>query len=75
MDLSVRNGEVESRWIFIKSVVILNDIENTEIETDYSAGAIEQCFEDNGYCVLTSKDNAKQYMVTPKSVLLVKTDF
>lgn len=71
----MRNGEVESRWRYIKSVVILNDIENTQIETDYSAGAIENCFEDSGYCVLTSEDNSKQYMITPKSVLLVKTNF
>ena len=54
---------------------MLDDIENTEIETNYSAGAIEQCFEESGYCVLTSEDNSKQYMITPKSVLLIKTDF
>lgn len=57
------------------TVVILDDIGNTEIETDYSAGAIEQCFENSGYCVLDSEDKSKQYMVTPKSVLLIKTDF
>jgi len=60
---------------YIKSLVILNDTYKTNIYTDYSAGAIEQCFEENGYCVLTNKENNKQYMVTPKSILLVETDF
>ena len=53
----------------------MDDTKNTEIETDYSAGAIGQCFEETGYCVLINEDNSKQYMITPKSVLLIKTDF
>ncbi len=41
--------------IYIKSLVILNDAYKTNIYTDYSASAIEQCFEESGYCVLTNK--------------------
>lgn len=61
--------------IIIKSIVVLDDEYKTQIVTDYSASAIEQCFENDGYCVLDTQDCKKQYMVTPKSVLLVTTFF
>lgn len=58
----------------MKSTVIIQDQYTTfEIVTDYSASAIRQCFEDDGYCVL--EENNKEYMITPKSVVLIKTDF
>ena len=62
--------------MIIISVVTIDDGEKlTEVKTDYSAGAIETCFENDGYCVLTDVENNKQYMITPKSVILVKTVF
>lgn len=62
--------------IIIKSVVTIDNYgEYIEVETNYSASAIEQCFENDGYCILTDIKNNKEYMVTPKSMVLVKTDF
>ena len=61
--------------IIIKSIVVLDDEYKTRIVTDYSASAIEQCFKNDGYCVLDTQDCQEQYMVTPKSVLLVATYF
>lgn len=61
--------------ITISEVTIDNFGEYIHIKTDYSAGAIENCFENEGYCVLTDLENNKQYMITPKSVVLVKTVF
>lgn len=60
----------------IKSVVTIDNCgEYIDVKTDYSASAIEQCFENDGYCVLTDVESNKEYMITPKSVMLVKTDF
>lgn len=61
--------------IIIRSIVILDDDYKTKIVTDYSASDIEECFNNDGYCVLNTQDCKKQYMVTPKSVLLVTTYF
>lgn len=62
--------------ININSVVTIDDCgEYTKIKTDYSASAIEQCFENEGYCVLMDEENNKEYMITPKSLMLIKTDF
>ena len=61
--------------IFISEVTIDNFGEYIHIKTNYSASAIETCFENEGYCVLTDSENNRQYMITPKSVVLVKTVF
>ncbi len=58
------------------SVVTIDDCgAYININTDYSASAIEQCFENEGYCVLEDKENNRQYMITPRSVIFVKTVF
>lgn len=61
--------------LMIKTLVCIDDDCLTTFETDYSAEAIEQCFDDSGYCVLQNLDKTKSYMVTPKSLLYAKTNF
>jgi hypothetical protein len=58
--------------IVISEVTIDDDGKYINIKTTYSVGAIETCFENEGYCVMTDLGSSKEYMITPKSVVLVK---
>lgn len=45
------------------------------IDTDFSAEAIEQCFETEGYVVLATQDKKQSYMITPRCVNKIVTNF
>ena len=56
-----------------RTIVCLNDYEKTTFETDYSVEAIEECFENSGYCVVSSLNDGARYMLTPSSIFYIKS--
>lgn len=51
--------------------IVLDDGCNTEINTEYSVGCIQNNFSGCGYCVVSDindSENRRVYMITPKII-------